>query len=51
MCATNGDSEGLDFAIQDEPKMCILNYNDLYLQRGFLKVIKKDNNIIDKIEL
>lgn len=51
MCALNGDSLGIEFAIKDQPKMCIINYNDLYLQRGFLKVIKKDNNIIDKIEL
>lgn len=51
MCALNGDSVGLNFAIKDQPKMSIQNYNDLYLKEGFLKVIKKDNNIIDKIEL
>ena len=50
-CAQRGDYDALKIALKYYPKHKILNMFDLYLEEGFLKVLKADNNLLENLVL
>lgn len=46
-----GNYEDTVFALNLNPEMEILNDGDLFFSEGFIKVISRDNSIINRLQL